>query len=176
MLVACLLAVLSGDDHRSLRGRYLGSKNIAHTRRQVDGLFWQMGAHQERSYRMNVEQFHELHEQLLPELLKEFPSTRKCGCTPNSDINTKPRLSAACFYAGGSPLDIMLSHGMSQQSVYRSIWGTTDAINATASLSLNQNNAEFPSHEEQEEIAKGLTLRSKAGFDRICLAVDGMLV
>ena len=70
----------------------------------------------------------------------------------------------------------MLSHGMSQQSVYRSVWGTTDAINATASLSLNQNNAEFSSHEEQEEIAKGFMLRSKTGFDRICLAVDGMLV
>ena len=65
---------------------------------------------------------------------------------------------------------------MSRQSVYRSVWGTTDAVNATSSLSLNRDNAEFPSHEEQEEIAEGFKLRSKAEFDKICLAVDGMLV
>eukprot|EP00804_Cyclotella_cryptica_P001469 CCRYP_003704-RA/>CCRYP_003704-RA protein AED:0.31 eAED:0.31 QI:0/-1/0/1/-1/1/1/0/136 len=70
----------------------------------------------------------------------------------------------------------MLSHGMSRQSVYRSVWGTTDAINATLSLSFNRNNADFPSHEEQKEIAEEFKMRSKADFDRICLAVDGMLV
>ncbi|KAL7483798.1 hypothetical protein ACHAW6_009449 [Cyclotella cf. meneghiniana] len=176
-LVACLLVVLPVDEQRSLRGRYLGSKNIARTRKQVENLFQLMGAHQERAYRMNVEQFNELHMQLLPELSKEFTSKRKRGHTPNGAINTKLRLSAAIrFYAGGSPLDIMLSHGMSRQSIYQSVWGTTDAVNATSSLSLNRDNAEFPSHDEQEEIAEGFKLRSKAAFDKICLAVDGMLV
>ncbi len=171
MLAACLLAVLSIQDQRSLRGRYLGSKNIE------DGLFLELGTHQRKAYRMSVEQFNELHDQLLPEILKEFPSKRKRGRTPNGAINSKLRLSVALrFYAGGSPLDIMLSHGLSRQSVYRSVWGITDAINSTLSLSLNQNNADFPSHEEQEEIAKGFKVRSKAGFDKICLAVDGMLV
>ena len=65
---------------------------------------------------------------------------------------------------------------MSRQSVYKSVWGTTDAINATSSLSFNLNNEAFPSHEEQGEIAEGFKLRSRAGFDKICLAVDGMLV
>jgi hypothetical protein len=67
----------------------------------------------------------------------------------------------------------MLSHGMSQQSVYQSVWGTTDAINATSNLLRNKNNAEFPSHEEQEEIDEGFKRRSNADFDKICLAVDG---
>ena len=63
---------------------------------------------------MNVERFHELHEQLLLEQLKEFPSTIKRGHTPNGDINTELRLPAAIlFYARGSPLVILLSHGMS---------------------------------------------------------------
>eukprot|EP00804_Cyclotella_cryptica_P007281 CCRYP_002524-RA/>CCRYP_002524-RA protein AED:0.23 eAED:0.24 QI:0/0/0/1/0/0/2/0/137 len=31
-------------------------------------------------------------------------------------------------------------------------------------------------HEEQEEIAEGFKLRSNAGFEKICLSVDGMLV
>jgi len=175
--VACLLAVLSLDDRKSLRGPYLGSKNIERTRKQIDDLFQELGAQQKRADRMSVVQFTELHEKLLPELLKEFPTMRKWGCTPNGVIHSKLRLSAALrFYAGDSPLDIMLSHEMSRQSVYRSVWGTTDAINATSSLSFNQNNAEFPSHEEQEEIAEGFKMRSRAGFDKICLAVDGMLV
>ncbi len=169
--------MLSLDDRKSLRGRYLGSKNIERTRKQIDDLFQELGAHQRRAYRMRVDQFTELHEKLLPELLKEFPTTRKWGRTPNGVIHSKLRLSAALrFYAGGSPLDIMLTHGISRQSVYRSVWGTTDAINATPSLSFNQNNAEFPSHDEQAEIAEGFKLRSRAGFDKICLAVDGMLV
>ena len=177
LLVSCLLAVLSLDDRKSLRGRYLGSKNIERTRKQIDDLFQELGAHQRRAYRMTVDQFTELHEKLVPELLKEFPTTRKWGRTPNGVIHSKLRLSAALrFYAGGSPLDIMLTHGISRQSVYRSVWGTTDAINATPSLSFNQNNAEFPSHDEQVEIAEGFKLRSRAGFDKICLAVDGMLV
>ena len=65
---------------------------------------------------------------------------------------------------------------MSRQSVYRSVWGTTDAVNATPDLSLNRDNAEFPSHEEQVEIAEGFKMRSRADFDRICLVVDGMLI
>ena len=43
MLVVCLLAILSVDDQRSLRGRCLGSKNIARTRKQVDSLFQHWG-------------------------------------------------------------------------------------------------------------------------------------
>ena len=78
LLVACLLAVLSLDDQKSLRGRYLGSKNIERTRKKIDDLFQELGSHQRRAYRMSVVQFTELHEKLLPELLKEFP-TRESG-------------------------------------------------------------------------------------------------
>ena len=89
----------------------------------------------------------------------------------------KLQLSAALrFAAGGSPLDIMLTHGMSRQSVYDSIWGTTDAVNKTKSLDINADGAEFPSHKEQEDIAKGFKAMSLAQFDQIILAVDGMLV
>ena len=68
-------------------------------RKQVENLFQLMGAHQERAYCMNVEQFTELHNQLLPELNKEFPTKRRRGRTPNGAINTKLRLSAVIrFY------------------------------------------------------------------------------
>jgi hypothetical protein len=126
---------------------------------------------------MDTDQFHDLHAQLLPQLEEQFPTKRPRGKSPNGPINTKLRLSAALrFAAGGSPLDIMLTHGMSRQSVYDSIWGTTDAVNQTKSLDFNADGAEFPSHEEQEEIAKGFKAMSAAQFDRIVLALDGMLV
>ena len=126
---------------------------------------------------MDTDQFHELHSQLPPQLEEHFPTKRSRGKTPNGSINTKLRLSAALRYAaGGSPLDIMLTHGMSHQSVYDSIWGITDAVNKTKSLDFNADGAEFPSHVEQEDIAKGFKAMSMAHFDQIVLAVDGMLV
>ncbi|KAL7479198.1 hypothetical protein ACHAW6_004940 [Cyclotella cf. meneghiniana] len=86
-------------------------------------------------------------------------------------------LSAAIrYFADGSPLNIMLTHGISRQSVYDSVWRTTDAVNATSQLSFNQHGAQFPSNDEQGEIADGFKVRSKAGFDKICLTVDGMLI
>ena len=115
LLVACLLAVLSLDAQKSLHGRYLVSKNIERTRKQIDELFQELRTHQRRAYRMSLDQVTELHEKLLPELLKEFLTTRKWGRTPNGVIHSKIRLSAALrFFAGGSPLDIMLTLGISR--------------------------------------------------------------
>ncbi|KAL7474950.1 hypothetical protein ACHAW6_000890 [Cyclotella cf. meneghiniana] len=65
---------------------------------------------------------------------------------------------------------------MSQQSMYTSIWGTTDAINNTPTLSFNSHQAEFPSHVKQEEISYGFKAQDTAEFDEICLAIDGILV
>lgn len=107
--------------------------------------------------------FKTLHSLLKPALHEEFGIKRhSCGKTPNGDIPTMLRLSAAIrFFAGGSVYDIMLSHGMGKQSVYESIYGVVNAVNATAALAFNANGAEFPSHEEQREIAAGF--RSKSG-------------
>lgn len=72
MLVACLLAILSVDEITSLRGRFFGSKNIARTRREVTSLFDELGGYQERAYHMNIDQFNDLHQHLLPQLEEEF--------------------------------------------------------------------------------------------------------
>ncbi|KAL7482050.1 hypothetical protein ACHAW6_007737 [Cyclotella cf. meneghiniana] len=65
---------------------------------------------------------------------------------------------------------------MSRSSVNKSIWDTTCTINQTKNMPFNIDGAEFPSHEEQELIAQGFKAQSKAGFDKIVLAVYGMLV
>ncbi|KAL3772329.1 hypothetical protein ACHAWO_004214 [Cyclotella atomus] len=152
--VGCLLCLLTVAEQGILRGRFFGAKNIARTRKEVASIWEQLGCYQQRAYRMDTDQFHDLHAQLLPQLEEQFPTKRSRGKTPNGPINTKLRLSAALrFAAGSSPLDIMLTHGISHQSVYDSIWGTTDAVNKTKSLDFNADGAEFPSH--GDEVAGG---------------------
>ena len=80
------------------------------------------------------------------------------------------------FFAGGSVLDIMLNHGMSKQAVYDSAYGVVNAVNHTPSLDFNEGGAMFPSHDEQREIASGFLRRSGCGFDKIVMALDGMLI
>ncbi|KAL7485249.1 hypothetical protein ACHAW6_010848 [Cyclotella cf. meneghiniana] len=147
------------------------------TRKEVSDLFEELGSYQERDYRMNPKQFLDLHGHLHLQLEERFPTKHKRGKSPNGSLNTKLHLSAALrFYAGGSPLDSMPTNGMSSQSMYTSIWGTTDAINNTPTLSFNSHQAEFPMHVEQEEIAHGFKAQSNAEFDKICLADGVMLV
>ena len=43
------------------------------------------------------------------------------------------------FFAGGAVYDIMLTHGMGKSSVYKSVYGVVNAINADKSLAFNDN-------------------------------------
>jgi hypothetical protein len=61
-------------------------------------------------------------------------------------------------------LDLFAWHSISLVSVYISIWGVIDAINAT------QN------HKKQEEIAQGFYEKSEAGFCCVIGAIDGLLI
>ncbi len=59
----------------------------------------------------------------------------------------------------------MRVHGVSLTSVFCSVWGVIDAVNLTQRLAYS-----FPTHEEQEKIAKGFYAMSGAGFK--CVAGD----
>ena len=76
LLVGCLLCLLTVVEQRSLRGRFFGAKNIARTRKEVASIWDQLGCYQQRAYRMDTDQFHELHSQLLPQLQEHFPMKR----------------------------------------------------------------------------------------------------
>ena len=101
-----------------------------------------------RSYRMKIESFYQLYNILEEGLQMEFGKSKyNCDKTRNKKgyrIDLKLRLSAAVrYFAGGDPLDIMLSHGISHSSVYNSIWGVVDAVNKCDKLKFA-----FPDHEK----------------------------
>ena len=103
----------------------------------------------------DVYSFSILYGDLIDELKSKFLTGRSHGRTPNGSIQTKLKLSAAIHYfPGSSSLDVMPAHGMTHASVYNSAWGVVDAVNKTSSLIFNANSAQFPSHDEQDEITK----------------------
>lgn len=177
-MAACILDIHSKDELKHLRGRLVGSKNIRRTRKSVESMWKELGCYSRTAYRMSIASFHTLHSILQSDLCREFKvGKRTRGGDPNGEITTKLRLSAAIrFFAGASIYDIMLTHGMGKQTVYNSVYGVVNAVNSCEELSFNADGARFPSHAEQAEIAAGFLAKSAAGFDKIVMALDGMLV
>ena len=128
-----------------------------------------------RAYRMSRNSFYVLHDILQPYLLEHFFPSGGGTRDPKTDpylIKTEMRLAIAlCYFAGGSPLDIMLIHGVSFTSVFTSVWGVVDCVNKCKELELK-----FPSKEEQLEISYGYKQKSGALFDCVIGAIDGILI
>ena len=91
----------------------------------------------------------------------------------NGRITTEIHLACALrYFAGGSYLDITLSHGIGKTDLYRSIWVVVHATNASTPLQFS-----FPTTSAQcESIASEFSHRSKAGFRNCIGCIDGMLV
>ena len=54
---------------------------------------------------------------------------------PNGEISTEICLATALrYFAGGSYLDISISHGISKTDVYRSVWAVVHTANMSTSL------------------------------------------
>lgn len=131
-----------------------------------------------RAYRMNRQSFYKLFTILKTELEDEFlPFINNITSNARRKdskyyINLKIRLSCALrFFAGADPLDLMLSHGISHSSVYRSVWGVVDCINRHDGLKFY-----FPSHDQQMEISEGFKEKSGASFNWLIGAIDGLLI
>ena len=74
-------------------------------------------------------------------------------------------------FAGGDPLDIALVHGVSVRVVHYSVARVVNAINACPSLNIN-----FPTHQQQLQIANEFKLKSNAGFSNCVGCIDGILI
>ena len=91
----------------------------------------------------------------------------------NGRITTEIHLACALrYFAGGSYLDITLSHGIGKTDLYQSIWAVVHATNACTTLQFS-----FLTMSAQcESIASEFSHRSKAGFHNCIGCIDGMLV
>ena len=90
----------------------------------------------------------------------------------NGGIPMTLRLSITIrYFAGGSPLDLMSSHGVGYCDVYRSIWMIVDMINTCPNLSIK-----FPSRFKQREFAREFETKSSVGFNNCVGCIDGILI
>jgi hypothetical protein len=117
-----------------------------------------------RAYRMNYQSFLRLHEKLstgiqaasriiLKYELKGLASENsKPSPIPNGPISTKVCLAVAlCYFAGGSPYDIMSVYGISHTAIMDSVWSVVEAVNLLPEFQI-----EYPkSHTEQMNFARG---------------------
>ena len=126
-------------------------------------------------FRMSRPVFDRLFNMLEPDLNKKFFPKGGGKRDPSKSkylIDTKVRLAIAIrYFAGASPYDLMQIYNVSLASVFISVWGVIDMINAYEGLKYK-----FPTHEEKEVIAKAFACKSKAMFDCVIGAIDGLLM
>ena len=155
--------------------------HIKRKRRTLQSLKREYGSLFQRAYRMDYIAFKSLHR-LLQEGIQEYIiNEREINdgnnglefYMRNGRITTEIRLACALrYFAGGSYLDITLSHGIGKTDLYRSIWAVIHATNACLSLQFC-----FPTTTSQcQSIASEFANRSKAGFRNCIGCIDGMLV
>jgi hypothetical protein len=116
---------------------------------------------------MSNEKFDRLVQILKPHL------PEKKRVSPNGNILIEIELSIALrYFAGGSPLDFIGSHGLSFTSIWNCIWRIVVAIIKSDELQI-----EFPEdHSVQRQIAAGFKNKSQVGFDNCVGAIDGLLI
>ena len=173
-LFLCMIAALT----LHLITRVTGSSYDSHRVRKdlQKDIFDQLGEYYiRRAYRMDKETFYNLHSILEP-LLKSHFFPREGG---NRDIYSNPyliktevRLSIALrYFAGASPYDLIVTHGVSLTSVFYSIWGVVDCVNKCSEFDII-----FPDYNEQQGIANGFRKKSGADFGTVIGAIDGILI
>ena len=88
----------------------------------------------------------------------------------NGDISTEIHLACAlCYFAGGSYLDITMSHAIGVTDFYLSIWAEVDAMNRCPSHQF-----QFPTTiSECQTISTEFSSQSKSGFK---IALDALMV
>jgi hypothetical protein len=151
---------------------------IHRVRRTVTDIFYELGhIYVRRAYRMSANTFWKLKSILQSTNYANNPDidtdVQNPGRVPNGTIPFSIRLSIAIrYFAGGSPYDIALVHGVSHSVVFKSVWIIVDLINCSDSLKI-----EFPKmHDSQKEIALGFKNKSAVSFDNCVGAIDGIII
>lgn len=143
-------------------------------RRLASSIFEEAGpCYVRRAYRMHEPSFWKLLKMPQPHMTTTPENEAKKRGAKNGFISPASRLSTSLrHFAGGRADDVALVHGISHSSVFESVWEIVDAVNACPQLEIS-----FPrDHIEQRQIAAGFMAKSKANFDNVVGAIDGMLI
>jgi hypothetical protein len=173
--VACALVIALAPDTLGLQQKKVGHAHRKRKRKFVNDIFNELGPYYvRRAYRMEPNSFWRLCQLLRrfvvkePSLKKKFKNGAKNGLIP---LPTKVSV-ALRYFAGGSPYDISVVHGISHTDVFRSIWVIVDAVNQCPELAFS-----YPKDwEEQQKIADGFRRVSHGIFDCCAGAIDGILI
>ena len=147
--IQVLLHVVEELLRRNRKEQRRSNGYIKRKRRSLVSIRNEYGNLFERAYRMDYPSFLELHELLkdgIEEYIrKEVTSTNSSANKPfyrkNGKITKQIRLACALrYFAGGSYLDIIMSHSVGKTDFYRSIWAVVHATNECSSLDF-----QFPS-------------------------------
>jgi hypothetical protein len=145
-IIQSLIILLKKQRASASRSRSYRKPIIGRTRNKIVNIRQCLGSSLFRcAYHLSKEKFDELVKILEPYL----PLKERIG--PNGIIPVELKLSIALrYFAGGSPLDFIGSHGMSFTLIWNSIcWRIVDAINECEQLRIR-----FPEdHSIQRQIA-----------------------
>ena len=155
---------------------------IKRKRRSLISLRNEYGNLFDRAYHMDYASFQRLHELLKDGILHYIrrSNSHNPNYSPNpsffvrnGNITTEIRLACALrYFAGGSYIDITMSHAIGVTDFYLSVWAVVDATNRCPSL-----NFQFPTTESEcQAISTKFAARSKAGFTNCIGCIDGLLI
>jgi hypothetical protein len=171
---ACSLVMAIIPEAVGLQARRTGKPHRKRKRKYVNDIFHELGPYYvRRAYRMEAASFWKLCQLLRPfvvrvSLKKKFRNGAKNGLIP---LPTKVSV-ALRYFAGGSPYDISVVHGISHTDVFRCVWTIVDAVNICPELAFG-----YPSNwDEQQKIAEGFHRVSRGIFKCCAGAIDGILI
>ena len=109
---------------------------VRRKRKSVSDIFSELGPYYaRRAYRMDEVQFWKLYNIIYKTYPRANKKRKRDGRDKTTHVNGRIHLSlrlsiAVRFFAGGSPYDLMLTHGVGYNDVYHSIWQIVDAVNS----------------------------------------------
>ena len=152
----------------------IGCPSRPRTRKSVKTIFDELGRKAfRRAYRMHLEAFCDLYLKIKKQQWIECKYNNERKHATNGRIHPTIRLACVLrLFAGGEPIDIACTYGISKTEVHDSFDYVIAAVNSHPALKI-----EFPSsHEQQHKIAKGFQEKSKADIKCCVGCIDGMLV
>jgi hypothetical protein len=137
-LFACSLVIAIAPETLGLEAKRSGKKHRKRKRKYVNDIFNELGPYYvRRAYHMEPASFWKLCQLLRCHITKVSLTKKYRDGVKNGLIPLPTKVSVAIrYFAGGSPYDIALVHGISHTDVFRCVWTLVDAVNNCPELAF----------------------------------------